>query len=415
MSADSLRSNRVLLSVEQYQDEVTALVEPLATTEHVPLAAAVGRVLARDLTSRWPLPAFDASNMDGYAVRHHDLLAGVALQVVGEVHGGSPLDPPIGPGQAVRIMTGAPLPSDADTVVQLEVTETLGSAVSISEIPEPGANVRRAGTYLRAGDHLLSAGTQVTAEEMAALAAAGFGAVEVIRRPVVAIVATGDELVEPADQQELTRGQVFESNASYLRAAVLRAGAIAGGFAVFGDDPTTFAAGVRALAEGADLVVFSGGVSVGDRDVVRIGLPTVGDATFRHVAVQPGRPQGWGLIDCGDRRVPALALPGNPLSTVVSFEQFVRPVLDKMLGRDATPWTTAVAETGWRTPARRDQVVPVRIRIDETGRQCVSLTRESPTASHALIGLIGADALAWVPAQVDQVAPGDLVRIRRLA
>ena len=403
---------RLRLSVEEYLAEVLALVERLAA-EPMALRDAEGRTLASPVTASGPVPAFANSAMDGFAVRHADLTTGVVLAVVADVPAGSGADPALRPGECARIMTGAPLPTDADTVVPLELTSPDAAGVRIDEVPRSGAHVRGAGEDLAAGDVVLSAGAVLEPRALSLAAAAGRPVVEVVRRPVVAVAATGDELTPPGTA--LGRGQIHASNSFFLAAAARRDGAEVRPAVALPDDPDAFVAGLDHLAGDADLVVLSGGVSVGDYDVVRIVLAR-GEAAFRHVGMQPGKPQGWARWRTASGRVvPVIALPGNPLSTQVSHELFVRPVLERLLGRPARPWATAVVAEGWRSPAGRRQFIPVVLGSDEAGRRTVRPAHRRGSASHMVSALAHADALAEVAADTTEVAPGDLVAVRRLA
>lgn len=405
---------RRLLTVEEYLAELVGDLlpgsGPLADTEVVPLADALGRVLAAPVHAAGDVPAFANSGMDGYAVRREDLEnVPVTLQVVGDVPAGSAADPRLGAGQCVRIMTGAPLPSAADTVVPVELTDGGSGTVTITEARDHGSHVRGAGEDLRAGDVVAGAGTSITGRVLGSLAASGTGSVTVRRRPVISIAATGDELVRPGES--LDRGQIFESNGTHLAATLTELGARVRPPVVLTDDTDAFASGLDELADGADLVLLTGGVSVGDFDVSRIVLERSGEGVFRHVRMQPGKPQGWARW----RGVPVLAFPGNPMSTAISFEVFGRPLIDRMLGRDepAGP-TTALAGAGWRSPSGRTQFVPVELTSDASGHLVATPSHRRGSASHMVTALAGARALAVVPEETDTVEPGDLVQIRSL-
>lgn len=417
-------TDRPRRSVEEYRDELLALVEPLAGTdggvEDVPLARAHGRVLARPVASRCDVPAFDNSAMDGFAVRHADLAAGVVLREVAEVAAGSSADPAIGPGECVRIMTGAPLPADADTVVPVEQATVAGGGIRIDSFGEPGRHVRRAAEDLRAGDEVLAAGAVLDAAGLSAAAAAGAGTVACTRRPRVAVVATGDELVAPGG--ELGRGQIFESNGTYLAALVTQLGAEPVVAAPATDDPDALRALLDDLAGRCDLVVLSGGVSVGDHDVVRMALDAV-DVELRHVTMQPGKPQGFArwpvpsaVAGAGGATVPVVALPGNPLSTATSAQLFVGPLVRRMLGvTDEPRWVPAVALAGWRSPAGRRQLVPVAVEVAADGRLGVRPAHRRGSASHMVTSLAHADALAMVADDVEAVDEGTTVLVRRMS
>ncbi|KRE37795.1 molybdenum cofactor biosynthesis protein [Janibacter sp. Soil728] len=407
-------TQRVLLTVEEYLDELfTTLLAGTAAldaTEEVALAQALGRVLARPVHAAGDVPAFANSAMDGYAVLHEDLTSPpVTLRVVGAVPAGSSEDPPVHAGECVRIMTGAPLPSDTDTVVPVEVTDGGTSTVTIAEARSLGQHVRDAGEDVREGAVVAEAGVTITGRVLGSLAAAGAATVTVRRRPVVAVAATGDELVAPGGS--LVRGQIFESNGTHLAATLSELGVQVRGPVVLPDNTEGFTSGLDELADGADLVLLTGGVSVGDFDVSRIVLEESAAGVFRHLRMQPGKPQGWARW----HGVPVIAFPGNPVSTAISFEVFGRPVIDRMLGREPTAGPTrAVAGTGWRSPAGRRQLVPVRLSSDETGRLVATPTHRRGSASHMVTSLAGAHALAIVAEEIDSVEPGDIVQIRSL-
>lgn len=405
---------RLKLTVEEYLAEVLALVSPGSTRERVDLADAAGRTLAAPVTARAPVPAFVNSAMDGFAVRYADLMPGVILRVVADLPAGSGADPALASGECARIMTGAPVPTDADTVVPVELTSDAPGAglVRIDEVTAPGANVRHAGEDLAAGDPVLAAGVTLGPRELSAASAAGWAEVVCARRPVVGVASTGDELVPPGG--EPGRGQIFESNAAYLAAAATRDGAIARRVGPVSDTPDALHAALDGLARDADLIVLSGGVSVGDHDVTRLTLAAAGDAAFRHVRMQPGKPQGWALWQSAGRAVPVVALPGNPLSAAISYELFVRPALALMLGATPPVWAPAVAGEGWSSPAGRRQIIPVRLEVAPDGRRVVRPSHRRGSASHMVTSLTAADALAQVSEDVTRVAPGDLLSVRSL-
>ena len=408
-----MTNERRSLTVEQYLDEVLALVAPLTDVFMEPFTRAAGLTLAEPVTSRGPVPAFANSAMDGFAVRHADLRPGVVLREVADVPAGAASDPAVGPGECARIMTGAPVPTSTDTVVPREfVTETPGGIV-VNQFPDAGTHVRHPGEDLAPGDAVLAPGHVLDARSLSLVTACGRDEVAVVRRPIVNVASTGDELTAPG--HDLARGQIYESNSTFLAEAARRDGAEVLRTAVLPDDPDAFAAGLDALAEHADLVVLSGGVSVGDYDVVRIVLAERGDAQFVSVFMQPGKPQGharWRTPT--GRTVPVLALPGNPLSAAVSYELFVRPVIEKLLGRPARRWQAAVADDSWASPAGRRQFVPVVTETDADGVLRARRSHRRGSASHLVSALALADALAAVPESVTTVNPGDVLLTRSL-
>lgn len=401
--------DRVQLSVEEYLAEVLALVPPAAGSEAVPLREASGRTLAEPVIARGDVPAFANSAMDGYAVRAADLVPGVELRVVAEVLAGSADDPPFGACACVRIMTGAPLPSGADAVVPVEQTTPLAGGVRIDEVVPAGRHVRRAGEDVSAGDVVLDAGVRLGPRELSAAAAAGRSTLVCVQRPWVGVLATGDELVPPGGP--LGRGQVYESNATFLGAAVARDGGVPLVTGTVRDAAAAFTAALDAVASRCDVILVSGGVSVGDADVTRIVLERAG-AAFRHVRMQPGKPQGWARW--GPRGVPVIALPGNPLSAAVSYEMFVAPVLDRLHDRPHQGWTSAAAAAAWDSPAGRRQIIPVTLDVDAAGRQLVRPAHRRGSASHMVTSLAAAQALAAVGEDVTRVEVGDVVPVRRL-
>lgn len=400
---------RVKLTAEGYLAELLALVSPSPRTEQVSLDQALGRVLAQAVISQVSNPAFTNSAMDGYAARAADLESlPVRLRVVGDVPAGSALDPELGAGECVRIMTGAPLPSAVDTVVPVEDTDGGTEDVEI-RAAEPGRHVRHAGEDYPAGQVVAEPGARITPGVLGAIAAAGATAVTVRETPVVAVCATGDELV--ADGAVLVRGQLYESNSHVLAGALRRDGArvVRGGPAP--DRPEALAAWLDSVAPAADVIVVTGGASVGAYDVVRDLLTEQAAGVFRHVSVQPGKPQGWARWG----GTPVIALPGNPLSASLCYEFFVRPVVERLLGTSGPPELTAVAGADWGCPPGRMQLLPVRLRTDAGGRLLATPVHARGSASHLTSALGGADGIGIVPAETDRVAAGDLLRVRLFA
>ena len=407
-----------LRSVEEHLATILAATAALPV-ERVPITAAHGRTLREPVRAAVDIPVFDNSAMDGFAVRFADVrdaspATPATLRVVADLPAGSDADPALASGEAVRIMTGAALPSAADTIVPFEDTtgglaDSLGS-ISVESAPRAaGAHVRRAGEDARTGDEVLGAGIELGPLQVAAAAAAGVAEVVVSERPRVAVVSTGGELVDPGGP--LRRGQIPESNSHLLTALAAAAGAVVVKRASVPDDEAQLEELLTELtdpssAEAADVVIFSGGVSAGAYEVVKSTLATT--MTFTKVAMQPGKPQGFGRLDTGTL---LFGLPGNPVSAAVSFEVFVRPALLALQGRRtlARPVLTLPAAAGWRTPPGRRQYLPVSIdRSDPRAWQVVPATSGG---SHLAGGLARADAYAVVPADVDAVAAGDPVDV----
>lgn len=316
-----------MLKVEQAIDAILGRVRVLEP-ERVGVLEAVGRVLAESVVADATLPAWDNSAMDGYAVRHADVALNTPMPVTFEVAAGCTGDRPLGPGEVARIFTGAPIPPGADTVIIQEDADRDGAQVAFREIPAAGANVRLEGNDVRPGDVVLDAGRTLIAGDVGLLAALGRTWVQVVRRPVVSIVSTGDELVS-VDTPSLARGQIRNSNALMLAAAVQSVGAIPRIVPIVPDDR---AATDRALALGAqaDAMLISGGASVGDHDHVHVALRALSAEAFAFwkVKIKPGKPLAFGTIG----HCAVFGLPGNPVSAGVTYELFARPALRKMMG-----------------------------------------------------------------------------------
>jgi molybdopterin molybdotransferase len=394
--------------VEEHAAAVAALVAPTGT-ETVPLAQARDRVLAQDLSSPIALPPFANSAMDGYAVRAADLGGlPVTLPVPEDVPAGRVDGPPLAAGTAHRIMTGAPLPDGADAVVQVEWTDggLPGATVTVEKAVEVGQSVRGAGEDVAAGQIVLTAGTVLGPAQIGLAAAVGAAELVVHRRPRVLVLSTGSELVAPG--QPLRHGQIHESNGPMLAAAVDDAGGLARLLRFVPDDVEEFLATLdAALGEPTDLVVTSGGVSAGAYEVVKDAFASRG-VTFTKVAMQPGMPQGAGRYDHDGHAVPVVTLPGNPVSSLVSFEVFVRPVLRAAAGHPhpGRPRVTARVSEDLRSPAGRRQF--------RRGRLDAVTDTVSPVGgagSHLLAALAHADCLFVVGEDVTEVAAGTEVEV----
>ncbi|MFJ6797769.1 gephyrin-like molybdotransferase Glp [Streptomyces sp. NPDC091268] len=424
-----------LWSVDEHLADVLAAVRPLEPIE-LQLLDAQGCVLVEDVTVPVALPPFDNSSMDGYAVRTADVQGAseefpAVLTVIGDVAAGSGELPTVGPGQAARIMTGAPLPPGAEAVVPVEWTDggTGGGAASgmspASAAPEGAAgevrvhrpaaaraHVRARGSDVQAGDLALAAGTVLGPPQIALLAAIGRGSVRVRPRPRVVVLSTGSELVQPGEA--LTAGTIYDSNSFALAAASRDAGAIAYRVGAVADDADTLRATIEDQLIRADLLVTTGGVSVGAYDVVKEALTAVSTGAegvdgagidFRRLAMQPGKPQGFGTI--GPDHTPLLALPGNPVSSYVSFELFVRPAIRALMGLPQSevgrPSVRAVleADKALASPAGRRQFL--RGAYDAAAG---TVRPVGGSGSHLIAALAQADSLIVVPEDITCVEPG---------
>jgi molybdopterin molybdotransferase len=388
-----------LITVDEARARVLAAVRPLAA-EPVRVDDALGRVLAEDVVSELTLPPFDSSAMDGFAV-----VAGPAaeLPVVGESQAGRPFPERLEPGQAVRISTGAVIPAGADAVVPVERARVDGGAVDVPAT-EPGAHVRRAGEDLDRGDLVLRAGTELGPAEVGMLAALGRTAAACAKRPRLAIVATGDELVAPG--QPLEAGQIHDSNATALGALARRAGADVGATHTAADDLDATVAALSAALGGADALCVSGGVSVGPHDHVKPALLELGfEQLIWGVRLKPGKPFWFGTR--GDQY--AFGLPGNPVSAMVTFQLFARPALRALQGADpGASRSTAILDAPIGANQDRDQAVRCRLRMEDDGWHAEPTGAQG---SHVMSSMLGAGALAIVAAGERDLAPGERVTI----
>jgi molybdopterin molybdotransferase len=388
-------------TVDQHAALVRGLLraELLDASERVPLADAAGRVAAEDLRSGVDLPLFRNSQMDGYAVQTADVTTvPVVLSVAGVVAAGDAAPAPLEPGTAVKVMTGATVPEGADAVIPVEDTEPVEDAVRIDRAREHGEFIRERGSDLRAGGVLVRAGTPLRSRHLAALAAAGVADVLVRRRLRVAVITTGAELVEPGTTP--AAGQVFDANRPALAAAVEEEGGILAFSDRVDDDPGDFAAALTRAIAVADLVVTSGGISHGDFEVVRQVLGPLG-ADVVEIAMQPGGPQSTAVVE----GVPVVSLPGNPVSTQVSFAVFVRPLLREAAGLPGVEPFPATVEQPFASVAGKRQYR--RGRLGENGR--VQLV--AGPGSHLVAAMASSDVLIVVPEAATSVAAGDQVEV----
>lgn len=368
---------------------------------------AVGLACADDVVSSIDLPRFDNSGMDGYAVRVADVVgatesAPVVLPVLGEIGAGQASLRSLPPGGVAKIMTGAPLPDGADAVVPYEWTDRGAEKVRIDRAPSPRQHLRAAGEDVRSGDLVIRRGTVLGPRHLGLLASIGRASVRARPRPRVVIISTGTELRDPGTP--LDHDAIYDGNSYLLAAAAQRAGVIAHRVGIVGDDPHTFLETLHEKVAHADVVVTSGGVSQGDYDVVKAALRPLDTMWFGSVAMQPGKPQGFGLI--GD--VPVFTLPGNPVSSYISFELFVRPALRRMMGIEPVvePTLPARLTDAVRSPEGRRQYLRGTYDAGE-----VTVSPVGGPGSHLVADLAAANALIEVPESVTALEAGAEVSV----
>lgn len=387
------------------------------TAETVPLADALGRALAEHVDAPHSLPPFDNSAMDGFALRAADSkgateTAPVTLRLAGESRAGTPEDAELKPGEAMKISTGAALPTGADAVVRVEWTTRADDLhVSIDRELAVGNDVRPAGDDVNAGDRVLEAGMTIGPGELAMLASVGAADVSCVRRPRVAIVTTGDELVAPGGT--LGHGQIFDSNSAMLAALAITGGAdVVSVAAAVADVSATTDEAIATALDGADVLIVCGGVSVGEHDHVKPALEAAGvDQVFWQVAMRPGHPTYFG-VRAGEsgRTTLIFGLPGNPVSAYATFHMFARPALMKLGGRAPFPPTVTARLSGeLKKPAGHTQVLRCRMSRDELGWIATPTSRNQ--RSHAISSVVGVQGLALLPEDATVIPEGRSVTV----
>jgi molybdopterin molybdotransferase len=397
-----------LMPVEEARERILSQIQPLSPIE-LPLQEAIGCVVAADAVAQGHLPEFSSSAMDGYAARSHDLTDAssdepVTLRVVGLARIGRRPDSTVGGGEAVRIDTGAPVPSGADVVVPIEYTEAAGDRVRVVRPFPEGRNVRPSGEDVKAGEVLVPAGRRLSGAELGLLALSGHPQVLARPRPRVIVLSTGDELVEPWQQPAF--GQVRDANAFTIYGGLRDAGAVPYLAGIVRDDPEALKETILSHLVQADAYISSGGVSVGERDVVKRAFYRRGEVDFFRVAMQPGMPQAFGMIESK----PYFGLPGNPVSVFVSFEVFVRPAIMKLLGRSDLfrPEVTAKLTTEISGPKDRTQFARVLVR---RGRDGWTAESTGGGSSNLVSTVARANGLAMIPAGQETAPAGSEVRV----
>lgn len=413
-----------MISVGEALEKILSYVSVLEPEEK-PILEALGQILAEDVAAPFSIPPLDNAAMDGYAVAWESVAGASpdsprALRVIGEVAAGYLAEGTVGPGQAIRIMTGAPVPSGADTVIPFEDTDEQAqrqagwqgaiTEISVRQESPRGGNIRRAGEDVSQGSLVFEAGIRLRPAEIGVLASLGRAKVKVIRRPVVAILATGDELAEVGDP--LPPGHIYNSNSYSVASLVRRYGGIPRSLGIARDNVVSLTAKVE---EGlsADMLITSAGVSTGDYDMVKDVLAQQGEISFWTVRMKPGKPLAFGFFVREGRTIPHLGLPGNPVSSMITFEQFARPALLKMMGLTnlAMPTIQAIFQDRLSNSDGR-RVFARAIVTQRNGQYYASLT--GPQGSGILTSMALANGLVIVPEEKPQVRPGDLVMVQML-
>jgi molybdopterin molybdotransferase len=410
-----------MISVEDARERILGFFSQLDTEERA-ISDALGQVLTEDIVGKFDVPPWDNSAMDGYALKAPDIAeahpdAPVTLDVIGSIAAGDVPSQSVRQGAAIRIMTGAPVPDGADAVVPFEDTDEgergMGGQtpdeISV-RIPVPsGGNVRPAGGDIAAGTTVIEASTLLRASEIGVLASLGFGTVKVIRRPVAAILATGNELIEPDEPYQ--PGKIYNSNSYGVEAAVHAAGGIPKRLGVARDTVESISAAIREGMAEADVVISTAGVSKGDYDLVKDVLPQHGRIELWSVRMRPAKPLAFGMLSGDCKQVPLLGLPGNPVSSLVAFEQLGRPALFKMMGRGdfERPTVQAVLEEPLHNPDSR-RVYARAIVSKRNGTYYARLTGEQ--GSNVLTSMSRANGLAICPEDDPVKETGEVVTVQ---
>ena len=395
------------LLLEEARQRIIDSVEPLSGSERIPVSTALARVSTRDVLARIDVPPFACSAMAGYACRHED--ATEPLQVIGKSLAGHPYPGELGPGQAVRITTGAAIPRGADTVVMQEYADLEGDTLTFTQACKVGQFIRAAGSDTQADALLLEAGTRLNPPLMGLLASQGISEVDVYRTPRVAVISTGDELRESS--AGLAHGQIHDSNRTLIFGLLQEAGWMVYDGGIVGDNPEELTLAFDRACEHADVIITSGGVSVGEADFVRTILEQYGDVHFWKIAVKPGRP----LTVARYRSTPFFGLPGNPVSVAATLTQLVRPAIEKMSGLrpQPRPVLRATALGPFRKQAGRMEFQRGKLSCNSGGEWVV----ESAGAqdSHVLSALGKANCYVILPLESAGVEQGETVDVQPLS
>ena len=396
-----------LLRLDDMEQLIHERIASVAETKCVPLHGARGRIVAADVKAPVDLPPFDNSAVDGYAVRHADLLpdADTKLAIVGRMMAGGRAGPALDRGQAVRIFTGAAMPKGADTVFMQEDVTVEGSQVIVPKGLKPGSNRRLAGEDAHAGAVVVPAGTVLEAQHIALLAALGVAEIEVRRRLKVAIFSTGDEVVEPGTPRVGTA--IYDANRYLLAVLLERLGAVVTDLGILPDDPDRLAGALREAASGHDLIITSGGVSTGEADYVRTAVERVGNLVFWRVAIKPGRPVALGVIrGTSGRNAAFVGLPGNPVAVFVTFVRVVKPLLRRLAGARADRLVPLPVRAAFAYKKKKDRREYVRVALKRSADGEIEAIKHPQDGAGILTSLTETDGLLEFPEDITTIEPG---------
>ena len=409
LSDDCFAGAERLITTSEALDILAARISPVADEESIPLRAAIGRILAEDVTSSVNVPPHDNSAVDGYAVFFDDLAddGPSALPVAGRAAAGHPMDLTVRQGEAVRIFTGAPMPEGLDTVLMQEDCAEEDNRVTIPPGIKRGANRRAAGEDVTAGQVILTRGTRLRPQEIGLAAAVGLTALKVYQRVSAAVFSTGEEVEEPGG--ELPPGKIYDSNRFTIITALERLGCAVDDLGILPDRPEEIASAIRAAAETHDVLLTSGGMSVGEEDHVGQAVSANGALHFWRLAIKPGRPVSLGQIQAGDRSAAFVGLPGNPAAAIVTFVLIGRPLILRLGG------AAEIAPIVYRVPAdfdyrkKKDRREFVRARL-ELGLDGIRRAKKHGASGAGILSsLVGADGLVALPEDMTQLDAGSLV------
>ncbi|WP_308367314.1 MULTISPECIES: gephyrin-like molybdotransferase Glp [unclassified Microbulbifer] len=397
-----------LMPIEEARRQLVESITPVSGVERVPLANAAGRTLAEPVFAQIDLPSFDNSAMDGYAIRHRDLTDSEPLKLVGKSFAGAPFENPLPSGCAVRIMTGAVIPEGADTVVMQENVEVQGDRIFIRKTVAEGEHIRRRGEDVVTGTELLIPGQQITTAHIALAAAAGTGSIVAVRKPVVALFSTGDELQQPGTP--LTAGGIYDSNRIALQSALQQMHVEVLDLGILPDDRQQISDALENVAARADAIITSGGVSVGEADYTREVIESLGEIYLWKIAMKPGKPFAFGRV--GD--TPLFGLPGNRVSALVTFQQLVIPALAQLRGSTPKPRTSLCARLVSPLKKKPGRVDFQRGFYSRNRRGELEVAAVGHQGSHILSGLANANCFIVLPHSSGDLPAGTLVELTPL-